>query len=226
MGNWVRISRLRGAALALASCLAVVGCTAASPTPQIIYVTPPPTPIIIYVTPPPTPTPAVTPPPVATPTPTPTATPTPSPTPSPTSPAAACTGTASNKAFFAQAAGAMNWTVYCAVLPSGWSLAEGNYKNAPNGVLDAVYGHSGTQIVLYEGNVCSLASGFCAWKSFAVDQGPAAFDHLAAELYLEGSTFLIDTDYGTAHEYLVYETGLSKTQFVAYAAAIRAVPKP
>jgi len=105
---------------------------------------------VALVTPPPTPTPAVTPSPVATPTPSPTATPTPWPTPTPSSPAAACTGTASNKALFAQAAGAMNWTVYCAVLPSGWSIAEGGYKNAPNGVIQVIYLYgSSTQFLLY-----------------------------------------------------------------------------
>jgi len=58
-----------------------------------------------------------------------------------------------------------------------------------------------------------------------VDQGPAAFGGLAAELYTEGPTFVIDNDYGTAHEYLAFGSALSQSQFVAYAAAIRAVPR-
>jgi hypothetical protein len=63
----------------------------------------------------------------------------------------------------------------------------------------------------------------CGWKAIALDQGPAAFDHLAAELYSGGTEFVVDTGYGTAHEYMVYGTGLSKSQIVAYAAAMRAV---
>ena len=43
MGNGHRISRPTVAALALASCLGLAGCSAAAPTPQIVYVTPPPT---------------------------------------------------------------------------------------------------------------------------------------------------------------------------------------
>lgn len=230
---------LKVAALALAASLALAGCTAAAPTLQVIYVTPAPTPqviyvtpaptpspIIIYVTPAPTPTPAATPPSEATTTPVPTAASTPAPTPTPSSPAAACTGTASNKAFYAQAAEDMNWTVYCAVLPSGWSITSGSSHNAPNGFLDVVYQHGSQEFDLYEGNLCALISGFCAWKSVAVDQGPAAFDHLAAELYVGGPNFAIDVDYGTAHEYIAYGTGLSQSETVTYAAAIRAVPKP
>ena len=220
-----RVWCLRRAAFGLTVSLALTGCAAAAPTPQIIYVTPVPTPspIIIYVTPPPTPTPAITPSPVATPTPT----PTPAPTPSPTSPAAACTGTASNKDFFAKAAGAMNWTVYCAVLPSGWSLTEGSYENAPAGLLQVHYKHgTSAEIALYEGNMCGLGpAGFCTWKTLSVDHGPSAFDHLAAELYTYYSYLVIDTGYGTAHEYLVFGTGLTQAQFVAYVAAMRAVPK-
>jgi hypothetical protein len=225
MGNGYRIPGLTRAGLALATSLGLVGCSAATPTPQIVYLTPAPTPIIIYVTPPPTPTPAVTPSPVATPTPSPTDTPTPSPTPSPTSAAAACTGTADNKAFFAQAAGAMNWTVYCAVLPSGWSITKGSYKNAPAGLLEVDYQHGSQEFQLYEGNLCGLMSGMCGWKPIVADQGPGAFDHLAAELYTDGAIFIVDVGYGTEHEYLVFGLASNKTQLVAYAAAMRAVPK-
>jgi hypothetical protein len=239
MGNGDWISRPRVAALALAACLALAGCTAAAPTPQIIYVTPPPTPIIIYVTPPPTPiiiyvTPPPTPTPVVTPspevitTPTPTATPTPSPAPSPTSPAAACTGTTSNNALFAQAAGAMNWTVYCAVLPSGWHVYKGGYDYAPDGLLDVEYQGPGTSwLTLIEGNICGHG-GFCAWQSMGVDQGPAAFDHLAAELWVRTANpafVAIDANYGSAHEYLIHTVDVSQTTTKAFAAAMIAVPR-
>jgi hypothetical protein len=225
--NATGVSHRRGAAIGLAVSVALAGCTAAAPTPQIIFVTPVPTPspIIIYVTPPPTPTPATTPSPEPTPTPSPT--PSSTPTPSHTSPAAACTGTADNKAFFAKAAGAMNWTVYCAVLPSGWSLTKGSYDRAPNGELDVEYQHGSAQLSLFEGDLCgSHGTVWCAWKVMAVDQGPAAFDHLAAELYLQGTNFIIDAGYGTAHEYLIFGAGLSQAQFVTYAAAVQAVPRP
>jgi hypothetical protein len=142
------VSRRWRAALGLVVPVALAGCSVGSPTPQVIYVTPPPTPIIIYVTP----TPAVTPSQVATPSLMVTLTPSPSPTP----PAAACTGTADNKAFFTKAARAMNWTVYCAVLPSGWSITKGTYTNAPDGLLDVVYQHGAQEFQLLEGNICGL----------------------------------------------------------------------
>jgi len=221
-----RVSRLRRAPVGVAVSMTLAGCTAAAPTPQIVYVTPVPTPspIIIYVTPPPTPTPAVTPSPSVSPTPSPTLSPTP--TPAPTSAAAACTGTADNKAFFAKAAGAMSWTVYCAVLPSGWSLTKGSYEKAPDGYLSIAYARGSMEFGLHEGNVCGIvAVGFCSWHSFATVQGAGAFDHLAAEFYAYGPYFIIDTGYGTAHEYMVYGTGMTQAQFVAYAAALRAVPR-
>ena len=225
MGNGHRIPRPRIAALALAACLAVAACTVAAPTPQIIYVTPPPTPIIIYVTPPPTPTPAVTPSPVVTPTPTPTATPTPSPTPSPTSPAAACTGTADNKAFFAKAAGAMNWTVYCAVLPSGWHITTGSYDNAPNGELEVDYRGPGTSVLnLHEGAYCVG----CTWRSTMADGGPAAFGPVSAELWVDPAyprETIVDANYGSAHEYMVHTIDLSQATIRAFSAAMIAVPR-
>lgn len=226
--NTKRVSRLRRAPVGVAVSLALAGCTAAAPTPQIVYVTPVPTPspIIIYVTPPPTPTPALTPSPSASPTPSPTMSPTP--TPAPTSAAAACTGTADNKAFFAKAAGAMNWTVYCAVLPSGWSITEGSYDHAPSGLLKVVYQHGSQEFQLLEGNLCGLMTGFCGatgWKSVVASGGPAAFDHLVGELYLGVAACAIDVDYGTVHEYMAYGTGLSSSQLIVLAAAIRAVPK-
>lgn len=228
MAKGDRISRWRGAVLALAACLAVVGCASAGPTPEIIYVTPAPTltPIIIYVTPAPTPTLAAT----ATPSPEPepTATPTPAPTPAPTSPAAACTGNATNKAFFAQVASAMNWTVYCAVLPSGWHVYKGTYDYAPNGLLEVDYQGPGTSwVTLEEGNICGHG-GFCAWQALGVDQGPAPFGHLPAELWVRTANppfVAIDANYGSAHEYLVHTVDLSQASTKAIAAAMMAVPK-
>jgi len=191
-------------------------------------VTPPPTPspIIVYLTPPPTPTPAATASPEATPTPAPTATPTPAPTPTPTSPAAACTGTDNNKALFTQAAAAMNWTVYCAVLPAGWHVSQGSYEKAPNGDLYVGYqGPSGAGISLWEGNLCQAGSTgmTCGW--ILVDQGPASFGGLSAELYLHEPYFLIDADPATTHEYMIQSAGLSRSTFLAYAAAMLLVPR-
>jgi len=222
------VSRLGRAAFGMAVSLAPAGCTAAAPTPQIIYVTPVPTPspIIIYVTPPPTPTPVVTPSPEATPSPSPTAKPTPSPAPSPTSPAAACTGTDNNKALFAQAAAAMNWTVYCAVLPSGWHITAGSYDNAPNGELEVDYRAPGTSVLnLHEGAYCVG----CTWRSTMVDGGPAAFGHVAAELWVDPAyprELIVDANYGSAHESMVHTIDLSQATIRAFSAAMIEVPKP
>ena len=122
----------------------------------------------------------------------------------------------------------MGWTVYCAVLPSGWYINTGNYHNAPNGLLEVSYKHGSQELQLLEGNLCGLITGFCGgsgWKSVVADGGPAAFDHLTAELYLGAAAKAVDVGYGTTHEYMAYGTGLTSSQLLGYAAAIRAVPR-
>jgi hypothetical protein len=225
--------------LALAGCLAVAGCSAAAGTPEVIYITPTPavTPIVIYVTPAPTITPLVvyvtpqTPESTATPSPQPVATSTPVPTLTPTSPAARCSGTDDNKAFFAQAAAAMKWTVYCAVLPAGWHVSNGTYAYAPNGLLEVDYqGPATSTATLVEGDLCGKGgTGMCTWHTLGVDQGPAQFGSLQAELWVRtlGPAFVaIDAGYNSTHECLLHTSDVTVASAQTIAADMIAVPKP
>ena len=69
-------------------------------------------------------------------------------------PASACSGTAENKDFYAAAAAAVQWTVYCPVLPKGWFVVTGRYRLAGGGRLEISYrGPSGASFTLREGAV-------------------------------------------------------------------------
>lgn len=136
---------------------------------------------------PPTASPALTLPPAS---PTPSAGPTTEPTPeatevpateAPASPepttgsgsAAACTGSDANRDFYASAAAALDWAVYCAVLPSGWFVNTGEYTLREGGRLTIEYkGPGGATFALDERGSCELADG-CAPAGTGI--GPASF---------------------------------------------------
>lgn len=220
----VRGSRKRLTVVAIATTTAIAGCVSA-PSPVIIYVTPPPTPIIIYVTPPPTPTLTPTPEPTPSPTDTPTPSPSPTPTPAPTSRAAACTGAAANKAFFAEAAAKLHFGVYCAVLPKGWYLSAGNYKLTEGGALDATYKKGGATLNLLEGTWCTGGAAGC-WGWWPVI-ATVRFAGLSGQLFQGGtsSTWAVTANLGSAPAYEMAVYGVSKSQAVAFAAAMRGVPR-
>lgn len=220
----VRGSRRRSAVLAIATVLAVAGCSA-SATPLVIYVTPPPTPIIIYITPPPTPTPEATPAPTApaTETPTPTLTPTPTPTAVPASPAAACTGTDKNQAFFVEAAAKEPFDVYCAVLPKGWWLSEGSYTASHGGYVYAAYTNkAGAIVTIQEGAWCTAGPAACDGGAAL---GAASYGGLGGELVQMGTTYAIFVNIGTTHAYALVANGVTRAQAVADAAAMHRVPR-
>ena len=54
--------------------------------------------------------------------------------------AAACAGSDDNRAFYANAAGAVDWPVYCPVLPAGWFVGTVQAKMPVNGAMDALSG--------------------------------------------------------------------------------------
>lgn len=76
-------------------------------------------------------------------------------TPSVAGPAAACTGSDNNREFFAAAAAALSFDVYCPVLPSGWFVSHGEYHLASGGRLEISYrGPGGATLELVERGPC------------------------------------------------------------------------
>jgi hypothetical protein len=81
------------------------------------------------------------------------------PTPS-AGPASACSGSAENQDFYANAAAAVGWTVYCPVLPKGWFVVTGRYRLAGGGRLEISYrGPGGASFTLREGAFCGDPDG-------------------------------------------------------------------
>jgi hypothetical protein len=205
------------ALVVLAAGLVAGACAGSSSTPEVIYTTLP------------TGTPVLTPSPTAVPTPTveATATPTPTPTaPAVTSPPGAkCTGSAGMKQWFAAQATHFSWTVYCAVLPTGWSIMPSNGATAgynSGGWLIVGYDGPGDDVLLlYEGNYCDMN---CSPYDTVI--GPAKLGDMNGTLYTSGPFFVIYVNPGTRHAYAFMGQGMSQSKFKSYAAALIKVPKP
>ena len=158
---------------------------------------------------------------------TPSHTPTHKPTPAPTSRAAACTASAKFKAVFADGAAKAAFDVYCAVLPAGWSLQGASYYKRPVGSeLDATYkGPGGAVIQFLQGANCTTSAVAC---SVAVGiLGPISFGHLTGQLDLYDATptYVVYVNPGTTHGYTMLGYGMTQTQFIAFSAAMKKVPK-
>lgn len=157
----------------------------------------------------------------------PTATPTDdSGSPSPSDAAGRCSGNDDNRAFFAQAAIAMSWPVYCAVLPPGWHLDTGNFRLANGGHLDVIYvGPAGAQLAIAEGNVCDGLGtdvDVCAPRDSVI--GPAALGDMTGELGRLSNGLVLDVERGANPSWRATGLRIADAQFVALCAAMYRVP--
>jgi hypothetical protein len=238
--GWGRRRWLNDLAGTAAVAILAVGAAACVPARAV------PTPIYVVITFPPTPSAAASAPdspaarPTVTPSPSPTeaptpvvvggpsASPSPSPMPTPTptaAPASACSGTAANKAFWGQAAGALSWPIYCPILPSGWVVKSGSYEGSPPGYLNvALEGPGGATLELDEGAFCTAGAASCAPHTAEI--AAASFGGLAGTLDTTSAGFAIYVDPGTTLAYGITGTGVSRDEFVAIAAAMVRVAKP
>ncbi len=131
--------------------------------------------------------------------------------------AAACTGTDENREFFVGVADAVDWPVYCPVLPRGWFVDSGQYRLAGGGWLEIAYrGPDGTRIELHEGAFCDEADG-CV--PAGADVGEAAFGDLDGTLVDAGDgTLAIVVERGASPSWLLLGTGLDEAAFRAIGA--------
>jgi len=136
--------------------------------------------------------------------------------------AAACTGTAANRDFFAKVAATFDWPVYCAVLPARWSVATGSYRSAGGGRMEIAYkGPGGARFELHEGAFCDLPEG-CVPNG--PDAGTAAFGDLSGTLVTgDDGSYAIVVDRGKARSWLAVGIGLDLDTFKGFAAALSLV---
>jgi hypothetical protein len=74
--------------------------------------------------------------------------------------ASACSGSDENRDFYASMAAAVDWTVYCPVLPDGWFVNDGQYRLANGGWMEITYdGPGGAALDLRQGALPDAAAG-------------------------------------------------------------------
>ncbi len=136
--------------------------------------------------------------------------------------AAHCSGSDDNRLFFADAAVVLNWTVYCAVLPSGWFVDTGGYRRAGGGRLEIAYrGPGGARLELREGAFCTDGSG-CVPSG--TESGDAPFgDQTGTLIATDDGGWAVVVDRGAAISWLAVGSGIGEDQFRAITTALAAV---
>lgn len=150
--------------------------------------------------------------------------PTPAPTPRPSGtagPAAACTGSAENRAFYASVAEDVAWDVYCPVLPAGWFVDTGRYQASAGGLLEIDYkGPAGARLEIRQGAYCR---GDDDCIPAGPDAGTASFGDRPARLIDAGDGRWLVVAEGGDVSWEVRSSGLGQDVAVALAAAFARV---
>jgi hypothetical protein len=115
-----------------------------------------------------------------------------------------CTHTNSNPTWFEEQAAHVSWTVYCAVLPSAWSVDSAGANYNSGGSITVNYKSSGgaTLTVKEMGSSAGIKLG-------GTDSGPVKFGDLNAELYDDGAGQYVVWASGGGGYYWAQSTGMS-----------------
>jgi hypothetical protein len=136
--------------------------------------------------------------------------------------AAACSGSDKNRDFFRAAASALSWTVYCAVLPAGWFVDTGQYRQAGGGWVEIAYrGPGGARLELHEGAFCAEGDG-CVPPGTELGDAPFG-DRTGTLVALDDGGFALVVDRGEKISWLAIGTGLDEATFRMIAAALAPV---
>jgi hypothetical protein len=134
----------------------------------------------------------------------------------------ACQPQGSNPSFWPGIATAVSWDVYCAVLPSGWFVQSGSYRQANGGKLVISYkGPGGASLSLSEGSFCTDGTG-CVPSG--TDSGDAQFGSMAGTLVtLDGGGYAIVVARGQQPSWLMVTQGLDQATTTSLGAALARV---
>jgi hypothetical protein len=136
--------------------------------------------------------------------------------------AAACSGSDKNRDFFRAAASALSWTVYCAVLPAGWFVDTGQYRQAGGGWVEIAYrGPGGARLELHEGAFCAEGDG-CVPPGTELGDAPFG-DRTGTLVALDDGGFALVVDRGEKVSWLAIGTGVDEATFRKIAAALAPV---
>ena len=134
-------------------------------------------------------------------------------------PAAACAGTAKNREFYVLVAEAVSWTLYCPVLPDGWNVTAGQWRQAGGGRMEIGYkGPGGARIELAEGAFCADDNG-CVPPG--AELGDTAFaDRTATLVAADDGSWAVVVDQGANPSWLLTASGMDEADIRAIAAAL------
>lgn len=136
--------------------------------------------------------------------------------------AAACTGSDNNRDFYVDAANALAFDVYCAVLPRGWFVDQGDYQLRSGGQLHITYkGPSGASLELLERGPCSDGDD-C--MPAGTEEGERTFGSLPATLVaLDDGGLMIAAEDMTKGRWLVIGRGVDEAALTKIAADLALV---
>ena len=136
--------------------------------------------------------------------------------------AAPCSGSDSNRTFLEDAAAAVRWTLYCAVLPAGWFVDTGRYRGSGGGWVEIAYkGPGGARLELQEGAFCPATDGCVPSGS---DAGNASFgDKTGTFVTLDDGGWAVVVDRGDPISWLAVGTGMDQATFRRLAGALAIV---
>ena len=152
---------------------------------------------------------------------------TPAPTPAPGGAGAPidCTGTVEDANFFKIAGMSVSYDVYCAVLPTGWTLqSRSNPSDGKTPLRIAYRGPKGELFELLEGPICTTSAADCM---AGTDAGAAMFGHRQGQLRdgLDDADFALYVDPGQDPSWLASGKYVSLETFKALTAALVFVAK-
>jgi hypothetical protein len=130
--------------------------------------------------------------------------------------ASACSGSSQTKDFFTAIAEAVQWPVYCAVLPAGWSVDRGSgntYALANGGrMVIGYHTNAGLHLELREGHWCTDSATACSQHD--QDLGPISLGDLNGELMTLGTGgYVAYIAPGESPSWTITGTGMDETAF-------------
>ncbi len=136
--------------------------------------------------------------------------------------AAACSGDDRNQDFYASMAAAVEWTVYCPVLPDGWFVDDGRYRLAGGGWLEISYDGPGeARLSLRQGAFCTSGDG-CVPGGEPIGQTDFG-DRTGDLVATDDGAFAIVVDRGATPSWLLVVNGLDEAAARAIAGDLHAI---
>lgn len=133
-----------------------------------------------------------------------------------------CSGSDENRDFFASMAAAVDWPVYCPILPDGWFVGDGQYRLAGGGWMEITYdGPSNAQLLLRQGFFCDASDG-CVPPGQDVDAAPFA-DRAGRLIAGADGSWSVVADRGGRPSWLVVVAGLGEVETREIAASLHLV---